>query len=851
MNKLIYLLACLLFISFLSCNSGGKNDNIGPGAKLTANEEAPLKLWYNQPASQFTEALPVGNGRLGAMVFGKMGKERILLNENSVWSGRPHHANNPKAQEAILKARELIFAGKYAEGNEACEDILSLTEKNCLSFGSYQLLGNLWLDFTDTREYRTQAPIEYCNTYYRNELDLDHGIVRTSYFTAPETEYIREVFTSAVDQVTVVRITCSKPASIDMTVCMDRPGRIKDDLSRPADRNYSGKTEYNRAKADSSTDLVMIGWTDNGKGEKGLKYVARMRLRALGGSVRADGSSIRVEAADTVTLYIAGATDYRTIMARFLGDHDTKTRDPEVVCRKQLDRVEGKAYEQIRANHIADHHTLFSRVSLDLGKTDRVRAELPTDVRLDAYLTDPHDPELEALFFQMGRYLLISSSRPGSLPANLQGLWCQDLDAPWKSDYHLDANLQMNYWPADVTNLSECVKPLVDYIELLSRTCAVTARETYGSLGWVGSSMASAWGFSEPHKRVSYGMYTGGGTWICQNLWDHYAFTGDTVFLKRIYPILKGSVLFYMDYMVEHPEYGCLVTCPASSPENLFHPYLDKEESFGNTAGPSMDTQLIRELLNNTIEASRILGVEPVFCQKMIAMEKRLAPHKIGKHGQLQEWLEDYTEWDISHRHISHLFALYPGSQLTFERTPKLMEAAKVSLDRRYSEPEELNFSAAAAWGAACRARLHQGNLSYNKIARDVINKSWDNLLGRCINFFQIDANLAGTAAIAEMLLQSHSGYIDLLPALPRDWPDGEAAGLLARGGFEVEMAWEDGNLSGALIRSRLGQKCRIRSAVPVIVKHDGQEVKMELSKDLIIEFDTKPGKTYMLFARK
>ncbi len=495
MKKITFLL--LIIINSLMAYAQDKND---------------LKLWYNKPANQFSEALPLGNGRLGAMVFGQTGKERILLNENSLWSGRPHHANNPKAQETIQKAQTLIFEGKYEEANKICKDILSLTEKNFISFGSYQLLGNLWLDFAQGKEYRTHAPIEYCDSEYRNELDIDKGIVQTSYYTASKTKYIREVFASEADQVIVVRITCSKPGSIDLGISMDRPGRIEEELPRPIRRNCTGITTYNQAFVTDNSDLVMVGWPDNGKGEKWLKYVAMARVHASGGSINQSGTSIKVEGADTVTIYIAGATNYQERMNQFLGKENSGLEDPVIVCKKQLDKVVTKKYENIRDNHIADHQELFGRVSLNLGKTVENKTLLPTDIRLKQYKKDNNDPELEALFFQLGRYLMISSSRPGGLPMNLQGLWCQDLDAPWQADYHLDANLQMNYWAADVTNLSECFEPLESYTRLLSQTCAVTAKETYGSRGWVGHTLASVWGFSEPHRYTSYGLFSGGGS---------------------------------------------------------------------------------------------------------------------------------------------------------------------------------------------------------------------------------------------------------------------------------------------------------------------------------------------------
>ena len=817
------------------------------------DENQGLKLWYDRPANQFTEALPVGNGRLGAMVFGGMRRERILLNEESVWSGRPHHADNPKAQQAIQTARELIFAGEHTEAEKVCEDVLSLSETSLLSFGSYQLLGNLWLDFPDPPAYRTTAHLEYGSTDYCLELDLDPAVARTSYSTVHGARYVREVFCSAVDQVLVVRLTCSEPGHIDLAVAMDRPGRAEPEAGLRADANNSGKSVYTQAHLVSGSELELIGRTDDGRGEPGLKYAARLRVLTEGGTLAASDSSLRVDGADAVTIYVAGATDYRRIMGEFLGTSDDLAEEPEDVCRQRLESAAATSYEDLRAAHVTEHRELFGRVSIHLGGSAPEKSRLPTDRRIRDLQEDANDPGLASLFFQYGRYLLIASSRPGSLAANLQGLWCEDLDAPWTGDYHLDANLQMNYWPAEVGNLSECHEPLFDHIELLSRTCSVTARETCGCRGWVAHSVSSVWGFSEPHRYVSYGLWSGGGTWICQHLWEHFNFTGDRQLLERAYPILKGAVLFYMDYMVEHPKHGYLVTCPANSPENRFRPYPGKEDSFANTAGPTMDAQLVRELLTATIRISRILDVEPELREQMAAMQERLIPHLIGKHGQLQEWLEDYEEWDIHHRHVSHLFAVHPGSQLTFEETPQLMDAARVSLDRRVAvesvaeDGTPFAWGAASAWYATFRARFRQGDLAHRRLMDNVIGPAWDSLLSRCLNFFQIDGNFAGTAAIAEMLLQSHAGCLHLLPALPEAWPEGRVQGLCARGGFEVDIVWRKSRLVRARILSRLGNVCRVRTQGVPVVMHGGRTVETRCREDSVVEFDTVAGETYSI----
>ena len=585
--------------------------------------DSDLVLWYRQPAERWLQALPLGNGRLGAMIFGKVNRERIQLNEETLWAGGPKDRHNPNAQKSLPEVRRLLFEGKYKEASDlAKKDLLGVPER----IDPYQSLGDLWIDIEPQKTV----------TDYRRELDMESGIIRIQY-RAGAALFMREFFISAPDNILVGRFTCDKPGGITARFC----------FTRQQDAVYHTQ-QPNR--------LILEGQCDNGKG---LKFQASLSLNNHGGSVNLLNNEIQVEKADEIIIYLAGATNYR-------GD------DPQSVCDSQLLNAGKKSYEQLRVNAIEDHEKYFNRVELSLEKPDR--RDMPTDERLRAVKNGGDDPYLIAQYFQLARYLLIASSRPGCLPANLQGLWCEDMKPPWSCDYHLNINLQMNYWPAEVCNLSDCASPLFDYIDTLREPGRETARVHYGCRGFVAHHLSDVWGFTVPADGV-WGLWPMGAAWLCQHLWEHYQFTGDLEFLKqRAYPTMKEAALFFLDFLIEDSQ-GRLVTNPSTSPENRLRS-ADGVESF-LCVGASMDFEIIHDLFTHCIKASELLRMDAKFRKKLITTLDRIPQPQTGKHNQLQEWLEDFDEAEPGHRHMSHLFAFYPGDQITLNKTPQLAEAVR------------------------------------------------------------------------------------------------------------------------------------------------------------------------------
>ena len=744
-----------------------------------------LKLWYTSPAGKTWEnALPIGNGRLGAMVFGNVVHETIQLNEHTVWSGNPHRNDNPSALQALPELRQLVWDGKQKEAEQLANKVIISTGSQGQKF---QPVGNLLLNFTGHDRYEN---------YYR-ELDIERAVTKTSY-TIGDVMYSREVIASFPDRVIVVHLTANKPKSISFVASLSTP-------------HSKGKIQIT-----PENELTINSATSDHEGVEGkIRFNARVAIKTEGGIISSGDSVIRVNNADAATLYISIATNFNTY-------NDISGSENER-AQSYLDKALAKSFIEILRDHVLAYQKYFNRVKIDLGTSESEK--LPTDVRLKNF-SSLNDPSFAALYFQFGRYLLISSSQPGGQPANLQGIWNDKMNPPWDSKYTININAEMNYWPAESTNLSELHEPFLQMVKDLAETGKETARIMYGARGWTAHHNTDIWRATGAIDGAFWGAWSAGGGWTCQHLWQHYLYHGDKEYLQSIYPILKGASIFYIDFLVEHPKYKWLVVNPDMSPENA--PQAHQLSSLD--AGTTMTNQIVFDVFSSTIRAAEILDKHDAFMDTLKQFRSRLAPMHIGQYSQLQEWLDDVDDPNDHHRHISHLYGLFPSNQISPYRTPELFMAARNTLEQR----GDVSTGWSMGWKVNWWARLLDGNHAFKLIQNQLTpvgvvaggGGTYNNLFDAHPPF-QIDGNFGCTSGIAEMLMQSGDDAIHLLPALPDVWSTGRVSGLCAKGGFEImEMQWKNKKLVKVVIRSNIGGNLRVRVPNDLTLREKGKLIK-------------------------
>ena len=784
LRKFIPLLLLLLF----SCEPKHEKDDI--------------LLWYTTPActsvtdkpliwkydTEWMKALPLGNGSLGGMVYGGVNLDRIQLSEETMWSGSYQESDNPKAKQHLATIRQLLFDGKYKAATDLCSSTqickgvgTGRAHGAAIPYGSFQMLGDLWLDFDDKSSYSN----------YKRQLNLNKAVAQVSY-TQGGVNFVREYLTSFPDQVMALRLTADKENKISFTAKMNRAERYK---------TYS-----------EGENLIMRGALADGKGGDGLHYMTRLKAITKGGTVSYSDSTVSIKSATEVVLLLAASTDYVLDYPRYTG------RDYEALTKQRIDNAAALGYSRLHETHVRDYASLFDRSDFSLSNSSVNK--IPTDSLLVRVKNNHQvDTRLHELLFHFGKYLLISSSRPGTLPANLQGIWTNKLNSPWNGDFHTDINIQMNYWPTEVTNLSELHQPLFDLINSIVEPGTKTAQVQYGMKGWVVHPVTNVWGFTSPGERIGWGMHAGATAWICQHIAEHYRFTGDSDFLKEMYPALKGAVMFYLDWLVKDPKTGEYISGPAVSPENTF--YAPDGSKCQISMGPSHDQQVIYQLLSDFIAASDVLQENDTIVEHVKQVLVHLAQSPIGPDGRLMEWRYDFKEVDKGHRHLSHMFALHPGCQINTVQTPELVEAAKKSLQCRIAHGTG-HVGWSGAWLVNLYARLQDSEHAIDGINTMLETHIAPNMFSLLGAPFQIEAGFGLTAGIAEMLLQSHVydqgvQVLSILPTLPSVWKTGCFKRLKARGGFEISASWEDGKLNELKVLSLLGNKCRII--------YDGQEL--------------------------
>jgi alpha-L-fucosidase 2 len=813
------LLIFLLFVLIISNVHAQKNNF----SNIESRKFNPSTLlWYNQPATKWEEALPVGNGRLGTMVFGKTDEERIQLNENTYWTGGPYSTVVKGGAKMLPEIQKLIFEGKIFQANK-------LFGRYIMGYPVEQMKYQSLADLIILFDHKNVSD-------YKRWLDLENGIAGSE-CTFNGIKYRREVIASYPDQVIIIKLTTDKPGTLSFKVNLRG-------VRNQTHSNYA--TDYFRMDNYGDNGLILTGKSADYLGVEGkLKYEARIKVVNKGGTVNTDYENLYAANCDEVTIYFTAATNFI--------NYKNVSGNPHQKVQTVFDKIKNKSCDELIASAVADYQLLFNRVKLKLHNTEN--SFLPTDKRI-TNAVNTIDPSLAALTYQFGRYLMISSSRPGSQPANLQGIWNQDQNPWWDSKYTTNINTEMNYWPVESSNLSECSEPLIKMIKELTDQGSQVAKEHYGCDGWVFHQNTDLWRVVAPMDGPLWGTFTVGGAWLTTHLWEHYLFTLDKNFLKEVYTVIKGSVKFFMDFLVQHPNGKWLVTNPSTSPENFPDGNGNKpffEETTGSKLpgtticyGSSIDMQILTDLFGYYIDAAKILDLDKDFVSKVLIAKSKLVPPQINKKGELQEWAEDFGQLEKQHRHLSHLYGLYPGNVFSLNKTPEFIDPIKAVLEQR----GDGGAGWTRAWKIALWARLLDGNRC-NKILKEYYKEQClPQLFAKCFSAMQVDGSFGVTAGITEMLLQSNEGVINFLPALPEDWKDGEFKGIVARGAFEVSAKWSNSKFIDGAVFSKQGSKCNVIVNVPVKIICDGKEVKVNISKDGIIYFNTSKNKTYLISAQ-